>query len=129
MGYLLDTHCLLWFLQDAPELPHRLADRIEASGAVNRVSMASVWEIAVKVTIGKLKVPYSLDEELPRLLEANGFVTLPLEFAHLQVVTQLPFHHRDPFDRLLAAQCLAENLTLLSRDRIFDSYDVRRLWE
>ncbi len=128
MRHLLDTHCLLWFLQGAPELPDGVADRIEAPGSINRVSAASIWEMAIKIALGKLRVPYSLDQELPGILEDNGFVLLPLDFPHLQRVTQLPFHHRDPFDRLLAAQCQVEDLTILSRDASFDAYDVPRFW-
>ncbi|MBI4702042.1 MAG: type II toxin-antitoxin system VapC family toxin [Deltaproteobacteria bacterium] len=128
MRYLLDTHCLLWFLQGARELPAGVARRIEAASAANHVSMASVWEMAIKVGLGKLEVPYSIGRDLPSLLAGNGFVVLPLAFEHLQVVAELPRHHRDPFDRLLVAQARCEALVLLSRDPVFDAYAVRREW-
>jgi PIN domain nuclease of toxin-antitoxin system len=128
MRYLLDTHTLLWFLQGAAELPDTVARRIEAASAENHVSIASVWEMAIKISLGKLTVPYSLDHDLPRILEDSGFVVLPLSCAQLGRVAQLPFHHRDPFDRVLAAQAQCERLTVLSQDTVFDAYAVRRLW-
>lgn len=128
MRYLLDTHTLLWFLQDARDLPAVVADRIEAKEADNHVSIASIWEMAIKLSLGKLRVPYSLEEELPRLLEENAFTLLPLACSHLQALSELPFHHRDPFDRTLVAQAQAEGLTVLSRDPSFDAYGVRRKW-
>jgi PIN domain nuclease of toxin-antitoxin system len=129
MRCLLDTHTLLWFLQDAPELPDAVGDRIEAVSTRSWVSMATVWEMAIKISLGKLSVPYSLDEELPGLLEQCGFRTLPLTFVHMGLLSVLPFHHRDPFDRLLAAQAQCEGLVLLSRDEAFDAYGVRRIWD
>lgn len=128
MRYLLDTHTLLWFLQDARDLPSSVADRIEAEDADNHVSIASIWEMAIKLSLGKLRVPYSLDGDLPRLLDQNAFGLLPVQLSHLQVLTELPFHHRDPFDRALVAQAQVEGLILLSRDKAFDAYPVRRMW-
>jgi PIN domain nuclease of toxin-antitoxin system len=128
MRYLLDTHTLIWFLQDARELPSSVAKRIETDGAENHVSIASIWEMAIKLSLGKLRVPYSLNEDLPRLLEQNAFRILPLAFSHLQVLSELPFHHRDPFDRTLVAQAQVEGLLLLSRDEAFDAYGVQRAW-
>jgi len=129
MRYLLDTHTLLWFLQDALELPGAVGERIEAEGAANHVSMASIWEMAIKISLGKLAVPYSLERELPAILEDGGFVTLGLSFTHLGCAARLPFEHRDPFDRVLVAQAQTEELVLLSRDRVFDAYGVSRLWD
>ncbi|NCO43721.1 MAG: PIN domain nuclease [Armatimonadetes bacterium CG_4_10_14_3_um_filter_66_18] len=128
MRYLLDTHTLLWFLQDASELPSSVAARIETVAAENHVSIASIWEIAIKLSLGKLRVPYSLDEDLPRLLEQNAFRVLPLRYEHLQLLSELPFYHRDPFDRTLVAQAQVEGLLLLSRDEAFDAYGVQRAW-
>lgn len=129
MRYLLDTHTLLWFLQNAPELPDAVAARIEAEDAINHVSMASVWEMAIKVSLGKLAVPYSLESDLPGILEENGFAVLSLSFRHLAGVARLPFHHRDPFDRVLVAQAQIEDLILLSRDPSLDPYGITRIWE
>ncbi len=128
MRYLLDTHTLLWFLQDAPELPGNVADRIEADSAECLVSMASVWEMGIKISLGRLRVPYSLHPDLPRILQDSGMELKPIRCDHVQRVALLPFHHRDPFDRLLAAQALQDDLVLLGRDEAFDAYDVRRVW-
>ena len=128
MRYLLDTHTLLWFLQGSPKLSDAVATRIEAEDAENFVSIATVWEIAIKISFGKLRVPYSLDTDLPRILSENGFVTLPLAFSHMAMFTKLPFHHRDPFDRLLIAQATIKGLTILSRDSAFDAYEITREW-
>ena len=128
MRYLLDTHTLLRFLQNAPELPEAVCERIEAEDAANHVSIASIWEMAIKISLGKLTVPYSLERDLPAILEDSGFTTLGLSFAHLGRVARLPFQHRDPFDRVLVAQAQTEELVLLSRDRVFDAYGVSRLW-
>ena len=129
MRYLLDTHTVLWFLQNAPELPDAVAARIEAEDAINHVSMASIWEMAIKVSLGKLAVPYSLESDLPGILEDSGFAMLSLSFHHLGGVARLPLHHRDPFDRVLVAQAQIEDLILLSRDPSLDPYGITRIWE
>ncbi len=125
---LLDTHALLWFLQDAPELPVRVAERIESEKWETWVSIVSVWEMAIKISLGKLAIPYSLDRELPSILRENGFKAVPVDVAHLGRLSELPFHHRDPFDRLLVAQALHEQFELVSRDAILDAYGIRRYW-
>jgi len=129
MRYLLDTHTVLWFLQNAPELPDAVAARIEAADAINHVSMASIWEMAIKSSLGKLSVPYSLESDLPSILEKSGFAMLNLSFHHMGSVSRSPFHHRDPFDRVLVAQAQIEELILLSRDPSLDAYGVTRIWE
>lgn len=128
MRCLLDTHTFLWFLQDAPELPSAVADRIEADSAENHVSAATVWEMAIKISLGKLSIWYSLDRDLPEILSEGGFEFVPLRFTHLGRVAQLPLHHRDPFDRVLVAQAQTEGFTVLSRNRVFDAYGVSRVW-
>ena len=128
MRYLLDTHTLLWFLQDARDLPSSVADRIEAEDADNHVSIASIWEMAIKLSLGMLRVPYSLDGDLPRLLDQNAFGLLPVQLSHLQVLTELPFHHRDPFDRLIISQATVESMPICTGDGQFEDYGVRILW-
>ncbi len=91
------------------------------------MSLASFWEIAIKVSIGKLRLPVPLDKIHDDFV-MSGVQVLPFEIKHILGVSLLPFHHRDPFDRLLAAQALAEDLTLVSRDKIFDLYGVKRIW-
>ena len=85
--------------------------------------------MAIKVSLGKLAVPYSLESDLPGILEESGFAMLSLSFHHLGGVARLPFHHRDPFDRVLVAQAQIEDLILLSRDPSLDPYGITRIWE
>ncbi|MFT5240536.1 MAG: PIN domain nuclease of toxin-antitoxin system [Kiritimatiellia bacterium] len=128
MRYLLDTHALIWFLQAAPELPNAIAERIEDADADVAVSTASFWEMAIKISIDKLRVPYDLETDLPRLLAESSISTLEPSFTDFETITTLPFHHRDPFDRLLIAQAKNHKRTLISRDKALDPYDIKRLW-
>jgi PIN domain nuclease of toxin-antitoxin system len=123
---LLDTHAFIWFSENAPSLSISLKDRIESADRVY-VSIASLWEIAIKISIGKLalQVDYaSIEAQLP----ASGILLLPISFRDTVRVLNLPFHHRDPFDRILIAQAIDRSLTLVSRDEVFDAYGVPRLW-
>lgn len=128
MRLLLDTHAVLWFATGNSALSATV--RTRASDPANDVfvSYASLWELAIKTSLGKLK----LDRELPRWLEryvtGNGFSRLAIELNHITGVAHLPHHHGDPFDRLLAVQCEAERLTLVSRDPVFDAYGIKRVW-
>ncbi|MCC6354458.1 MAG: type II toxin-antitoxin system VapC family toxin [Verrucomicrobiae bacterium] len=127
MRVVLDTHAWLWFLQGDPA-GNPARRWIEDPAGECWVSAASIWEAAIKVSLGKLRLPYSLSEDLPGLMEENGFVELPVRASHAAQLEGMPFHHRDPFDRLLVAQCLAESLPIVSADRAFEAYGVRRLW-
>jgi len=128
MRLLLDSHALLWFYEGSASLsgPARLA--IEDPGNEKLVSHATAWEVAIKVRLGKLKLAVSYDELFPGALLTNGFRILPPDFAHYRELLTLPFHHRDPFDRLLIAQARVEGLTLVSCDPLFRPYGVRLLW-
>ena len=128
MRLLLDTHTLLWWVEDAPQLSDRARKAIAAADAECHVSLASAWEMAIKCQLGKLKLATSVRQYFPSQLAANGFVQLDIAFRHVARVESLEFHHRDPFDRLIAAQALEEKLTLVSADAIFESYGVKRLW-
>lgn len=117
--FLADTHIILWSISDDKRLSdHHRA--ILASDAVVFASAASVWEIAIKRSIGKLKAP----DDLPALLPRMRFQELPVTFQHAHAVGNLPSHHGDPFDRLLIAQARAESLTILTSDAHFARYDV-----
>ncbi|MEX0966538.1 MAG: type II toxin-antitoxin system VapC family toxin [Bacteroidia bacterium] len=112
MKNLLDTHTLIWFLEDDPHLSSSAINAIEHADAINYVSIGSIWEISIKVSIGKLDLHQPF-EEIERLINVNGFIILPISFQHLLQLQQLPFHHRDPFDRLLIAQCRAERMNVI----------------
>lgn len=128
MRLLLDTHALLWFLAGDEKLSGVARALVEDDGNEVLVSAGSLWEIAIKLSLGKLGMSIPFEEAFPAQLDANEIRILPILPSHLQGVVSLPFHHRDPFDRLLAAQALAEGAPLVSRDEVFDAYDVRRLW-
>jgi PIN domain nuclease of toxin-antitoxin system len=128
MTLLLDTHTLLWFLTGDSSLSERARDAIEDSANVAHVSAASLWEVAIKSSLGKLKLPAPYVDIFPRQLDTNGVGLLPITPAHCSVLLTLPFHHRDPFDRLLLAQAKAEGLTLVTDDGQFGAYGVPLLW-
>ncbi len=127
MAWLLDTHTLIWFT-DKPELLSKTARScIEDSPDEVFVSAASFWEIAIKRSIGKLDLPVS-SAQLLEMTRKNETPILDISGSHAVIIEDMPLHHRDPFDRILAAQALAEDLTLVSRDTVFDLYGVKRLW-
>ncbi|MBC7448200.1 MAG: type II toxin-antitoxin system VapC family toxin [Hymenobacteraceae bacterium] len=124
---LLDTHTVLWYLENHDALPTRVREAIDATGKRPIISVVSWWEIAIKLSTNKLRLLKSLNQTY-ETAEVAGFARLSIQFDHLLTVSQLPYHHRDPFDRLLIAQALTDDLTLVSRDSKFDAYGVRRLW-
>lgn len=128
MRLLLDTHAFLWFIQDGAKLSPYAKTLIEDGSNEALLSIASPWEIAIKTRIGKLTLAEPFDVLVPREILRNDFHLLPIELAHLAVVADLPLHHRDPFDRLLIAQALVEQMPILSADADFDAYGITRLW-
>jgi len=125
---LLDTHAFLWWVGDTRGLSRKARSAIGSGRNECFVSVASGWEIAVKVSLGNLRIESSLDRFLPEQLAANGFQPLAIDLKHTARVATLPFHHRDPFDRLLAAQALEEELAMVTADPVFAKYGVRRVW-
>lgn len=124
-SYLVDTHALLWFLTDDQQLSPKAKHTIETPTNVLLVSAATMWEIAIKKHVGKLHAP----DELPALIRAQGFDELAITTDHAwRVATLLQSAHKDPFDRMLAAQALAEQLPIISNDSRLDQYDVARHW-
>ncbi len=126
MAVLLDTHAFLWWCEDDQELSRRARKAITEEEC--RVSLASLWEIAVKVSLGKLKLPSSFDRYIPEQMSANGFTHLDIGFRHLARCAVLPWRHRDPFDRLLISQAIEEDLAVVSRDEAMGRYGIRRIW-
>lgn len=128
MRLLLDTHAFLWFIAGHRSLSTRARRAIESSRNEKYLSVASVWEMAIKVGLGKLKLDVPLRDALDAGISDGGIALLAVERDHALGVTELPFHHDDPFDRLLIAQARAEDLRMVTRDDAFDEYDVSRLW-
>ncbi len=127
MKLLLDTHTFLWFVADNPLLPAPARTLLE-SDADLLLSTASLWELAIKISIGKLHLVKPYEKLVPEQLALNDVEILPISVAHLATVARLPFHHRDPFDRLLIAQALVEDLPIVGGDAAFDLYGVKRRW-
>ncbi len=128
MRLLIDTRAFLWWVGDSRELSRRARAAIGNGRNECLVSIASGWEIAIKVSLGELRIEGSLDRFLPEQIAANGFRPLPIDLKHAARVAALPFHHREPFDRLLAAQALEEDLALVTADPVFAKYGIRRVW-
>lgn len=127
MTLLLDTHTFLWFVTGDARLSRAARAALERGDVRLHLSAASVWEMAIKASLGRLTVPGSCSDYVAEKL-AEGFRPLPIDWAHAAAVERLPFHHRDPFDRLLAAQALVEKIPLVTRDRVFRKYGVQVVW-
>jgi PIN domain nuclease of toxin-antitoxin system len=123
---LIDTHALLWWISGDKQLSSR-ARRAIADGNCH-FSMASCWETAIKISLDRLGLDRPLAQFFKEELAVNGITLLGIEFRHVMRVAQLPFHHRDPFDRLLIAQAMEEDFALVSKDSCFDAYEVNRIW-
>jgi len=128
MRLLLDTHSFLWFIDDSPRLSTAARLLIEDTGNDICLSMASVWEIAIKVGAGKLDLGRPIETRIPQELRDNSINLLSITLDHTAVVAVLPLHHRDPFDRMLVAQSQVEQMPLVSNDAALDAYGVTRLW-
>jgi PIN domain nuclease of toxin-antitoxin system len=127
MKLLLDTHTFLWFIDDNPQLSQKAKALLEADNEL-LLSIASLWEIAIKLSLGKLTVEIPTEVLMTQQLTRNDIDVLPITVAHLVQVSTLPLHHRDPFDRLLIAQAIVEQIPIVSVDPAFDAYPVQRLW-
>ena len=127
MKLLLDTHTVIWYIRDNPRLPKHIRQMIKDESNVVYVSTISLWEIAIKSRLGKLDMNRSF-RDVVRLLHANGFRFLTIRLRHFYRLNRLELHHKDPFDRMLIAQSLAENVPLVSNEEVFDLYDVQRFW-
>jgi PIN domain nuclease of toxin-antitoxin system len=124
---LLDTHAIIWFLNGDEKLSKKAKLAIEDPNNIKLVSSASIWEIAIKISVDKFKYPQGFKHFLG-LIEDNGFEILQLSFEHAMVVSSLEFIHRDPFDRLLIAQSKSDDLVLVTTDDNIKKYNIRTLW-
>ncbi|MBM4269409.1 MAG: type II toxin-antitoxin system VapC family toxin [Deltaproteobacteria bacterium] len=128
MRVLLDTHTLLWWLDGDRRLSKRARNVIASEETGVLVSAASAWEISTKVRLGKLPGAIEIASDLPSILRRQDFESLPITAVHALRAGSLPGAHRDPFDRMLIAQAQHEDLALVSNERLFDGYGVRRVW-
>jgi len=127
MKYLLDTHVVLWMAENSPMLSDAAKLAILDKHSLKFVSIVSAWEVAIKLTTGKLRLEGGL-EEFFHIMDENGLQVLGIERAYLQKIQTLPFFHKDPFDRLLIATAIIENMTLISVDENMPKYEVSWLW-
>ena len=128
MRLLLDTHTFLWWIADDSRLSSRAAALIAEGDNEAYISAASAWEIVVKSGLGRVEVPEPVDRFLTSQLEANAFLPLPIHVRHALGLSSLPDVHRDPFDRILVAQAVAEELTLVSADSVLRRYPAAVEW-
>ena len=128
MRLLLDTHSFLWFISGNDRISETARGLIEDSTNQPLLSMASIWEMAIKVSIGRLELARPFEDLIPEQMSLNGIGILNIRIEHATKMIQLPFHHRDPFDRLLIAQAQVEAIPIVGADEAFDLYAVTRIW-
>lgn len=128
MRLLLDTHTFLWWLANDPALSVKARAAIADGRNECFLSLASCWELAIKSSLGKLRLAQPVERFIPDEMSANGFQLLNIDFRHVAKVETLPFCHRDPFDRLLVGQALLEKMTIVSCDTVMSEYGVKRIW-
>ncbi|NER48815.1 MAG: type II toxin-antitoxin system VapC family toxin [Symploca sp. SIO1A3] len=128
MNLLLDTHVLIWLSLTPERISERVTNLLMDETNLWFLSIASVWEMQIKLQLGKLSLNLPLPELIASQQETNGLQLLPIELNHIFMLENLPQFHRDPFDRLLIAQAITEQIPLLSIDTVFDHYPVQQLW-
>ncbi len=128
MRLLLDTNILIWLIAGSHNLSNAAQQAIEADDNSLYLSIVSLWEITIKMSLGKLDLSISLDQLINDYLLPSEIKILPISINHLFTLRELPLHHRDPFDRLLISQTQAEELTLVSGDGLFGDYSIKILW-
>jgi PIN domain nuclease of toxin-antitoxin system len=127
MSTLLDTHAFIWFLNGDSEMSEKLKAIIADGSNKCYLSIASIWEIAIKISINKLRIKGEFNQ-ITEFLAENDIAILPINFGHILRLIQLPYHHRDPFDRIIAAQALTESMSVGTKDNIIEKYGVKVIW-
>ncbi len=125
---LVDTQSMIWFSENNRQLSKTARATIEREENDCFVSMATFWEMSIKMNLGKLDVKGLTIQEFMEEVDENEFITLNINRSHVLENVRLPFHHRDPFDRIIIAQAIAENMPIVSSDADFDAYPIRRIW-
>jgi PIN domain nuclease of toxin-antitoxin system len=128
MRALIDTSVFLWTISGSDRLSDNAHQFIANLENDILLSVVSLWEIAIKTSLGKLELLLPFNQLIPEQLEQNAITVLPVELGHLSGVTELPFHHRDPFDRLIIAQGLTEQIPVITKDKAFSRYSVQLIW-
>jgi PIN domain nuclease of toxin-antitoxin system len=128
MDLLLDTHALIWFINGDTQLPDKSVKLISNIETKCFVSIASIWEIAIKLSLGKLALNGGFDE-ISKIMRHNEIELLPITFEHLKKLLTLEFHHRDPFDRIIISQGLTEEFAVVTKDKNFPKYNVKIIWD
>ncbi len=129
MQLLLDTHTILWFFGGHPNITDNVKDLIENQENTKLLSIASTWEMAIKQSKNKLDLGKTASDYIQEKIQYSDFKLLPIDLKHLKLISSLDFHHKDPFDRLLIAQAITEDIAILSKDTAFDLYSVKRIWD
>lgn len=127
MDVLLDTHAFLWYFQDSEQLSSEAAEILENTDNAIFLNIASLWEIAIKLGLGKLKLQKPF-HDLQEVLTQLAIQIIPITFSDAECYLGLPLHHRDPFDRMLIAQATTHSLVIISQDKQFDAYAIQRVW-
>ena len=128
MKLLLDTHTFIWYVTDNSKLRATAQQLINNGNNQVLLSIASIWEMAIKHSVGKLNFELPFEVFISQQLTSNNFRLLDIKISHLVAVASLPLHHRDPFDRLIIAQAMVEQISVVGADEVFDSYLIQRLW-
>lgn len=127
MNLLLDTHTFIWFINGNKELSDKAKRIIENPSNKSYISIATIWEMAIKISLERLKINKPFESILEQILK-NNFEILPITFEHTLLISKLSFHHRDPFDRIIIAQGHIEKMTIVTKDENFSKYNIKLLW-
>lgn len=127
MRVLIDTQAFIWFVENDKQLPAKIKKELEDSDNMIIISIASLWEMTIKITLDKLHLGCDIEEMIDKVYR-NGFEILPILPEHIVKLSTLECFHRDPFDRIIISQGLSENLAIVSSDKVFDDYGVKRKW-
>jgi len=128
VNYLIDTHAFLWIAANDSKLSNKVRALFLDSENLLFLSMASIWEMAIKISLKKLSIGQSLKDFLQMNLGSNDIEILNIKVTHILLLENLQFYHRDPFDRLIISQSISENIPIISADKAFDFYPIRRIW-